>query len=178
MTYNLPKIRRGGMYCGWCLVVLLAIATMPVAAEADVVAKRDMARYCQGEASAKFSVRPQNITTLPVEQRAQGAFSVYGEYPGNGRNVRTFECRYGPKGKFQWVRGTGGAGGGQAAQDGPTNEQIRACNAVDHSLGQAKIGPTSALKPGAWEIILDYPSGSYVCNVEGNNQVTYFERLR
>ncbi len=63
------------------------------------VRQRDMQRYCQGEASAKFHQRPQNILTLPVE-RSRGRFIVYGQFPPQGRRVTTFECRFDANGRF------------------------------------------------------------------------------
>ncbi|MEO1457616.1 MAG: hypothetical protein AAFV49_08635 [Pseudomonadota bacterium] len=63
------------------------------------VRRRDMQRYCQGEASAKFHQRPGNILTLPVE-RSRGRFIVPGQFPPRGRRVTTFECRFDANGRF------------------------------------------------------------------------------
>jgi len=57
------------------------------------VSERDMQLFCQGEASARFHQRPQDITTLPVE-RDRGMYSVYGQFPPSGRRVTTFICTF------------------------------------------------------------------------------------
>jgi hypothetical protein len=65
------------------------------------VSESDMAAYCRGEASAEFGVRPQDITTLPVEKSGT-AFTVYGEY-AEGTQTRTFQCKFDGQGQFQSV---------------------------------------------------------------------------
>lgn len=67
----------------------------------QAVSESDMAAYCRGEAAAKFAVRPQDITTLPVEKSGT-AFIVYGEY-GEGTGVKTFQCKFDGNGQFQSV---------------------------------------------------------------------------
>ena len=66
-------------------------------------------------------------------------------------------------------------GGGAHERSGPPSSAVRACNAVDDRYG--KVVSSTPLKAGAWEIILDYDDGNYVCNVEDNGRVTYFEKL-
>jgi len=61
-----------------------------------------MARYCQGEASAAFHRKPQDILTLPVERNG-GGFTVYGQFPPDGAKVTTFECRFDSSGAFRRV---------------------------------------------------------------------------
>jgi hypothetical protein len=68
----------------------------------EVVARGDMGRYCAGEASAAFGVRPQDILTLPVERDGAG-YVVYGQYPPDGRHVTLFECHYDGSGAFDTV---------------------------------------------------------------------------
>jgi len=63
-----------------------------------------------------------------------------------------------------------------AGNSEPTSAQIRACNAVEDRYGE--VQESTPLKPGAWEIILRYDDGLYVCNVDRYNNVDYFERLR
>jgi Protein of unknown function (DUF3011) len=58
----------------------------------------------------------------------------------------------------------------------PTSGQIRACNAVEDRYGQ--VVSSTALKPGAWEIILSYDDGKYVCNVDAGEKVSYFEKMK
>lgn len=65
----------------------------------QVVAQQDMGRYCAGEASGAFGVRPQEISTLPLE-RSGGQFIVYGQYPPDGTNVTTFQCYFDGSGRF------------------------------------------------------------------------------
>jgi hypothetical protein len=62
----------------------------------------NMARFCQGEASAMFKQRPQEILTLPVE-RDGGGFTVYGQFPPEGSRVTTFECHFDSSGVFKRV---------------------------------------------------------------------------
>ena len=66
-----------------------------------VVSESDMAAQCRGEASAEFGVRPQDITTLPVEKSGT-AFIVYGEY-AEGTKTRMFQCEFDGQGRFQSV---------------------------------------------------------------------------
>ena len=61
-----------------------------------------MGKFCQGEASATFGRRPQEILTLPVE-RTGGGFTVYGQFPPEGSRVTTFECRFDSSGAFRRV---------------------------------------------------------------------------
>lgn len=70
----------------------------------SAVSETDMAAYCRGEASAKFGVRPQYLTTLPVETSSSGS-TVYGQYDDGGK-TKTFECRFDNSGKFHSVRPT------------------------------------------------------------------------
>lgn len=110
---------------------------------------------------------------------------------GNVRLVRQLsksDCREGQTWGYSkhsiWVdrgcRATFESDGGGSYQQPhnsePTSAQIRACNAVRDWYGE--VVSFTALKPGAFEIILDYArDGKYVCNVEANGRVTYFERL-
>ena len=61
-----------------------------------------MAKFCVGEASAMFNLRPQEFSTLPVE-RDRGGYVVYGEFPADGINVTTFECHFDSSGAFRRV---------------------------------------------------------------------------
>ena len=84
-----------------------------------------------------------------------------------------------------WVEGgcraefeleAGGSPHGEARESAPTSEQIAACNAVEDRYG--RVVSHTPLKPGAWEIILIYDDGEYVCNVDAHNRVSYFEKSR
>lgn len=72
------------------------------AAASSTVSTKDMAAYCRGEASAKFGVKPQYLTTLPVETSASGS-TVYGQYDDGGK-TKTFECKFDNSGKFHSVK--------------------------------------------------------------------------
>lgn len=65
---------------------------------------------------------------------------------------------------------------GAAASSEPPTAAIRACNAVEDWYG--KVISSSPLKPGWWELILQYDQGKYVCNVNESGEVESFERLR
>jgi hypothetical protein len=59
----------------------------------------------------------------------------------------------------------------------PSLDQIAACNG---HLGRydSEVVSSTPLKPGAWEIILEYSDGQYVCDVNADNEVEAFEKLR
>jgi hypothetical protein len=66
------------------------------------VAVADMARYCAGEASAKFQQRPQNISTQPAIED-QGMYSVFGQFPPSGANPTVFICTFTADGELVGV---------------------------------------------------------------------------
>ena len=74
------------------------------------------------------------------------------------------------------MKTTGGSSHDFIAATEPSSSQIRACNAVKDRYGE--VEEFSGLKPGAFEIILKYDDGSYVCDVEADGKVTYYEKLR
>ncbi len=67
--------------------VLLATSGLGVSSQAKEnrpnIEVSSMMRFCQGEAAAKFSVSPRNISTLPVE-RKNNNYRVYGQTPAEG----------------------------------------------------------------------------------------------
>ena len=79
------------------------VVITPKASSSKGVKVRDMMRYCQGEASARFKQRPQDILTLPVETTSAGGYRVYGQYPPKGNKVKTFVCKFDPDGLFRGV---------------------------------------------------------------------------
>lgn len=83
----------------------LVSATFPGAQvmAGEHVSQQDMPKYCKGEASAKFHVRPGEIRTLPVE-RTGDRFKVFGQTPADGENALFFTCAYKSNGKFLHVR--------------------------------------------------------------------------
>ena len=107
--YWLVSLRLAG-----CTVVASALSACVIAEDGNrdhsknrpsstnAMSESDMAAYCRGEASAEFGVRPQDITTLPVEKSGT-AFIVYGEY-AEGAQTRTFQCTFDGQGRFQSVR--------------------------------------------------------------------------
>jgi hypothetical protein len=60
------------------------------------IAVADMARYCAGEASAKFHVSPRDITTQAAKQ-TQGMYEVWGQY---GANAQVFICSFNAERQF------------------------------------------------------------------------------
>lgn len=68
---------------------------------AMVVSTADMPRYCQGEASAKFNVRPQDLTTN-MAFKSGNSFVVQGNFEGNG-STTFFNCWFGLDGSFQSI---------------------------------------------------------------------------
>jgi Protein of unknown function (DUF3011) len=66
--------------------------------------------------------------------------------------------------------------GSSHSAGGPPDAAVRGCNAVEDRYG--KVVSHSALKPGYWEIILQYDDGQYVCNASSSGKVSYFEKLR
>lgn len=66
------------------------------------IAVKDMARYCVGEASAKFGQRPQNISTQPPIAD-QGMYSVFGQFPPSGADPTVFICTFTADGKLVGV---------------------------------------------------------------------------
>lgn len=62
-----------------------------------------------------------------------------------------------------------------ASNKGAPTAAVRACNAVQDWYGE--VLTSTAMKPGWWEIILQYDSGKYVCNVSESGEIESFERL-
>lgn len=151
--------------------VVLAAAAVPAVAQ-DKVAERDMLRYCQGEASAEFDVNPRYITMGELRENNHGAHTASGTYESDRGDDVAFECRFDSHDRFKWVRTADNAGGGGE----PSRKQVSACN--DMMLGTGKILETTPLKPGAYELIMEFPDGNFVCDVEADGTVTYFEELR
>lgn len=133
---------------GWAAGRFLAEGTPPSAdggGGGGGIAVRDMPRYCRGEASAAFGVRPPRITTGPAERRGNGAHSVYGEYEGRRGRLIAFECRFGPRGGFRWVRETGGSG---AAPTPPSQSPDTGTERLRFPAGSTGTELTRTLQPG------------------------------
>ena len=88
-----------------------------------------------------------------------------------GLNRNSIWVKDGCRAVFELVGGSGSSSSG-----GPPSSAVRACNAVQDRNGE--VVNYMPLKSDAWEIILRYRDGEYVCNVERDGRVTYFEKLR
>ena len=156
-----------------CAVLALALAlagcAVPSATSAQAVAERDMPAHCRGEASAQFGANPRYIESGEVE-RAKHGFRVVGSYEAADGSRTGFRCRFNRAGEFVDVVALDHGG------TRPSRRQVSACN--DLMLGTGKIVETTPLKPGAFELIMEFPDGNFVCDVEANGSVTYFEKLR
>jgi len=173
----MPTLRSRAGVAGACLL----LASAAGASAAEPVAEADMLRWCQGEAAARFDVDPQSIEMGELDEARNDGRLAHGRYKVGGK-ATTFLCRYSPKGVFRWVH----TEDEQAvisenrkqsidADGGATPRQVRACNAVEDRYGE--VVETTPLKPGAFELILEYDDGRYVCDVEENGKVTFFEKL-
>jgi hypothetical protein len=89
VTFNTSASRNAGV----------AGASAP---STNKVAVGDMARYCAGEASAKFQQKPMNISTQPAIQD-QGMYSVFGQYPPSGADPTVFICTFSSDGNLVGV---------------------------------------------------------------------------
>jgi hypothetical protein len=58
----------------------------------------------------------------------------------------------------------------------PSQRLVKACNAERNLSGE--VVNYEPLTQGAWEIVLKYNDGEYVCDVQPDGRVTYFEKLR
>lgn len=68
--------------------------------------------------------------------------------------------------------GGGYVGGGSR----PPDAAVRGCNAVEDWYGT--LVRATVMRPGYWELILQYTDGQYVCEVDGSGRVGRFEKLR
>ena len=66
------------------------------AGAAGAIAVGDMARYCAGEASAKFGVNPRDIKTENAK-KTQGMYEVWGQY---GADAQVFICSFNAERQF------------------------------------------------------------------------------
>lgn len=78
------------------VVVTFAGSTAGGGGAAGAIAVSDMARYCAGEASAKFKVSPRDITTQNPSQ-TKGMWEVWGQY---GSNAQVFICSFNAERQF------------------------------------------------------------------------------
>jgi len=66
------------------------------------IAVKDMARFCAGEASAKFHQRPSNISAQPANED-HGMYSVFGQFPPSGADPTVCICTFSSEGKLVGV---------------------------------------------------------------------------
>lgn len=89
--------------------VLMASSGLGLSAQAKEnrpnIEVSSMIRFCQGEASSKFSVNPRDITTLPVE-RKNNNYRVYGQTPAEGSEALFFYCEFNEHREFDGVKTT------------------------------------------------------------------------
>ena len=151
--------------------VALAAATLisPTVSQAqsNVVPKSQMERYCQGEASAELHVRPNYLETDKPE-RQDDHYIVRGSYSDDDENV-TFKCFFSTEGEFRKVNVTRHENN---SHHGDIPEKAsRRC--TDRFGTGAEIRTVSALKPGYWEVIIDYKYGSrsVACTVQDDGHI-------
>lgn len=146
-----------------------ALALSTGAAHADIpVDERDMQKYCVGMASEKLSVRPPEISTLPVE-RHNGKYLVYGQTPTTGQHVTTFTCHYDENRFFRKVEVTSSAHKSDTETGAPTHEAKSAC--LKRMGGGARITTTNGLKPGYWELVVDDGTHRAACTVKKDGTI-------
>ena len=138
----------------------------------DSVPEAQMQRYCQGEASAELDVRPNYISTFPVE-RSGNHYVVYGQSPPSGSNVTIFECKFNRHGVFRGVEVTRWAnqGGNNSSSNELPSQARKKC--LDSFGGSAKVTQVSALRPGYWEVIMQNNAGSRMaaCTVSSDGHI-------
>ena len=140
--------------------------------DGDSVPQSQMQKYCQGEASAKLDVRPNYISTLPVE-RSGDQYVVYGQSPTSGSNVTLFECTFNKHGVFRGVEVTQWAnqGGNNSSSNELPSQARRKC--LESFGGSAKITTVTPLRPGYWEVILQNNAGTRMaaCTVSSGGEI-------
>lgn len=140
------------------------------------VSVSQMQKYCQGEASAEFDVRPNYITTEAVEQTRRGHL-VRGEAEVGENSYTKFECAFNQQDEFQGVHVIGGQHhGGSHNSGGHHSDQItRAARerCVDMFGNSPEVTNVSALRPGYWEVIMQARNGSRsaACTVTDNGEI-------
>lgn len=162
------------------LCVLLAACCVVgggATAEAKVVAERELAAFCTGEAAAKLGTRPRNILTLPVE-KSGGKYMVYGQSPAEGADVTTFECTFGSDRTYKGIKITSRpAGGGSADNGGAPPAAMARCR--DMVGVPAEVEVVSPLSAGFTEIILrETASGRRIaCTASDAGEITDWVEL-
>jgi hypothetical protein len=125
---------------------------------------------CESEGGQKKECDMNTRGVVRVVQQLSSTRCIEGQ--NWGRNRTSIWVNNGCRAVFE-LEDSGGSSSNAGA---PPDSLIRACNAVQDRYG--KVVSYTPLKPGAWEIILNYSDGNYVCNVERDGRVTYFEKLK
>lgn len=104
------------------------------------VSVNQMARYCQGEASAELNVRPTDLSTRAAE-RMGSRYVVAGQTNGRGSNVTRFECTFDRDGVFEQVRVTSSPGSSNSQSGGVPQAQMgRYC--MGEASAELNVRPT------------------------------------
>ncbi|MET0940992.1 MAG: hypothetical protein ABWY13_06470 [Mesorhizobium sp.] len=74
--------------------------TGPVASAGG--APSEMSSICRSEAATEFGQPAENVRTVPIEQSVDG-YSVYGQWPPEGKPEGIFVCRFDGSGSFKGV---------------------------------------------------------------------------
>ncbi len=139
-----------------------------------------MEKYCQGEASAEFDVRPNYITTYAVEQTRQGHL-VRGQAEVSNNNRTDFECAFNRQDEFQGVHIIGSAhhGGGHNNNDNGQIPRSAQKRCLDMFGNPADVTTVSALRPGYWEVIMQARNGprSVACTVTSDSEIENWVEL-
>jgi len=152
--------------------VTLAAATLMAPAvgqaQSNLIPRGQMERYCQGEASGELGVRPTYLKTEKPERQSDH-YIVRGEYSDDDENV-SFKCFFSTEGEFRKVNVTRHEKSGDNYDDIP-EAASRRC--TDRFGTGAEIRTVSALKPGYWEVIMDYKYGSrsVACTVQSDGRI-------
>lgn len=147
----------------WLLTATLLLSFLPLSAWADQVtceSQRNGRTECEMDTHGVVSLQRQLSHAACVEDVSWG-YTKHALWVDKG-------CR----GVFI----SDGQQNSSSGSGGPSHEQVHACN--DRKGGYGHIVSSSELQSGAYEVILDYNDGQYVCNVDRYSEVTYFERMR
>jgi hypothetical protein len=77
-------------------------STLPSFPDPSLVSRAEMPRFCAGEGSDRFGVRPRDITTQAAVRKG-GNYEVRGYFGGSGNRRTSFTCYFGLDGSFVQV---------------------------------------------------------------------------
>ena len=92
-----------------------------------------------------------------------------------GLNKHSIWVSGGCRATFENVSASSSGQSSRPAPQEPTPAHISACNA--RMPGDGEVESFEALKPGAWEIILNYRGRRFACDVDGQGRVDGFQEL-